>query len=265
MNHIYEEDRKRAFIFSFLFSALVSISFYYIFLVSIHRLSQFSKSEEVIEIVLPSENKVEKPPENQKIVEKQQIKPVEKVQKPKPVHKIIQKPVEEKVKPVEKPQEKPQNQIPSVQPIQSELPKIEDTYQTKPVETPPQTPPKPQENVIKEKDIQKPKTEEKPKQTPQRDEEDQMKKYYQTLYSIIEKNKYYPNEAKRRGEEGTPVVKVTIGEDGKIQDIVLIKSSGSFILDREVINLLKSIGKFPPPPGGKSITVNIAVEYSLGG
>ncbi|MGC9189060.1 MAG: energy transducer TonB, partial [Sulfurihydrogenibium sp.] len=123
----------------------------------------------------------------------------------------------------------------------------------------------PQENVIKERDIQKPKTEEKPKQTPQRDEEDQIKKYYQTLYSIIEKNKYYPNEAKRRGEEGTPVVKVTIGEDGKIQDIVLIKSSGSFILDREVINLLKSIGKFPPPPGGKSITVNIAVEYSLGG
>ncbi len=266
MNLIYKEDRKKAFIFSLLFSVLVSIGFYYIFTVSIYKLSQFSKSEEVIEIVLPSESKLEKPSKEQKIVEKQQKKLAEKIQKPKIVHKTIQKPVEEKVKPMEKPQEKPQNQIPTVQPLQNEVSKIEDTIPTKTTGTPQQPPPKPQENLSKEeKEIQKPKVEEKPKQVSQKEEQDQMKKYYQTLYAIIERNKYYPSEAKRRGEEGTPVVKVTIGEDGKIQEIVLIKSSGSTILDKEVVNLLRSIGKFPPPPGGRSITVNIAVEYSLGG
>lgn len=88
--------------------------------------------------------------------------------------------------------------------------------------------------------------------------------YMAQVRSIIEKNKRYPEEAKRRGEEGVAVVRVRIAGDGKVEEVSLVKGSGSSSIDREVIAMIRRIGKFPPPPFAP-LEFNLEVEYKLGG
>ncbi len=88
--------------------------------------------------------------------------------------------------------------------------------------------------------------------------------YMAQVRSIIEKNKRYPEEAKRRGEEGVAVVRVRIAGDGKVEEVSLVKGSGSSSIDREVIAMIRRIGKFPPPPFAP-LEFNLEVEYKFGG
>jgi TonB family C-terminal domain len=89
-----------------------------------------------------------------------------------------------------------------------------------------------------------------------------LNQYYATVRKIIESKKRYPEEAKRREEEGAVLVKFTIDEDGNVKDVSLVRSSDSRILDKETLRLLNSL-KFPPPPEGKPMTLNLEIEYKL--
>jgi protein TonB len=79
---------------------------------------------------------------------------------------------------------------------------------------------------------------------------------------IIESKKRYPEEAKRRGEEGTVAVSFTIDESGSPVNVKLASSSGSPSIDNETLRLIRSL-KFPPPPDGKPINLRVEVEYQL--
>jgi protein TonB len=79
---------------------------------------------------------------------------------------------------------------------------------------------------------------------------------------IIESKKRYPEEAKRRGEEGTVVVSFTIDESGNPVNVRLASSSGSSSIDNETLRLIRSL-KFPPPPDGKPVNLRVEVEYQL--
>lgn len=56
----------------------------------------------------------------------------------------------------------------------------------------------------------------------------------------------YPEAAARAGIQGVTPVKITFNRNGEIENIDLLESSGSQILDREVIRTLKALG----PIGG---------------
>jgi len=58
----------------------------------------------------------------------------------------------------------------------------------------------------------------------------------------------YPEEALRRGIEGTTPVKITFSRSGEILRIDLLDTSGSRILDDEVIRTLKQLGPIGPLP-----------------
>jgi protein TonB len=91
---------------------------------------------------------------------------------------------------------------------------------------------------------------------------DQLSGYFALVKVIIESEKRYPEEAKRRGEEGTVVVSFTIDESGKPVNVRLASSSGSPSIDNETLRLIRSL-KFPPPPGGKPVNLRVEVEYQL--
>jgi protein TonB len=91
---------------------------------------------------------------------------------------------------------------------------------------------------------------------------DQLSGYFALVKVIIESEKRYPEEAKRRGEEGTAVVSFTIDESGNPVNVRLASSSGSPSIDNETLRLIRSL-KFPPPPDGKPINLRVEVEYQL--
>lgn len=91
---------------------------------------------------------------------------------------------------------------------------------------------------------------------------DQLSRYFALVKGIIESKKRYPEEAKRRGEEGTVVVSFTIDESGNPVNVRLASSSGSSSIDNETLRLIRSL-KFPPPPDGKPLNLRVEVEYQL--
>jgi protein TonB len=91
---------------------------------------------------------------------------------------------------------------------------------------------------------------------------DQMSRYFALVKGIIESKRRYPEEAKRRGEEGIVVVSFTIDESGNPVNVKLASSSGSSSIDNETLRLIRSL-KFPPPPDGKPVNLRVEVEYQL--
>jgi protein TonB len=52
----------------------------------------------------------------------------------------------------------------------------------------------------------------------------------------------YPSDAARLGIEGVTPVKITFNRKGEVEDVQLLESSGSKILDNEVFRTLRLIG-----------------------
>lgn len=60
----------------------------------------------------------------------------------------------------------------------------------------------------------------------------------------------YPNEARRRGLSGSPVLEVAINSNGEMEDIVVRRSSGHAELDQAALAILKLATPFDPFPSG---------------
>lgn len=76
------------------------------------------------------------------------------------------------------------------------------------------------------------------------------------------RNKKYPYSARRRGYEGTVVIKLHIDCEGRLQGLKMVESSGFDILDNEALSLASSVfpirEKLPEP-----VTLLIPIDYSL--
>ena len=85
--------------------------------------------------------------------------------------------------------------------------------------------------------------------------------YESQVAEIIRRNLQYPANARRRGIEGTVLVRFVIEDRGRTADILIVQSSGAPILDR---NALETIVKcsFPPPPGG-SVELSLPITFRL--
>ena len=61
----------------------------------------------------------------------------------------------------------------------------------------------------------------------------------------------------QRANEGIPTVAITIQPNGTITGARLIQSSGDAALDRSVLAIFDSPVQVPPPPGGRSMALNV--------
>jgi protein TonB len=245
----YSDDKKSAsFILSLLFSSLSAYGTYLLFNIKLH---EPPKPPIILEIVeFPEENQEIKNPQQPK---KQIIKEVKKeAHKPKQI--VEHKEPIDKQKPEVKQEVKTENK--PVEPIKEE-PK-QDFKKPEIVEKPPEIKkPEPPPPPPKHEKSPSP-----PPPPPKEPDQSALNQYYATVKKIIESKKRYPEEAKRREEEGAVLVRFTIDEDSNVKDVSLVRSSDSNILDKETLKLLKSL-KFPPPPEGKPITLNLEIEYKL--
>ena len=61
----------------------------------------------------------------------------------------------------------------------------------------------------------------------------------------IERNKFYPLQARRMGYEGTVIISFEVLEDGRVGDIKVLKSSGYDVLDKAGIEAIRRSSPFP--------------------
>jgi protein TonB len=72
--------------------------------------------------------------------------------------------------------------------------------------------------------------------------------YLEIVKLKIEKNKKYPEEAKRNHMEGTVSLKFIITPDGNIKNTEVSKSSRNAMLDEAAMKALQDAAPFPKPP-----------------
>ena len=93
-----------------------------------------------------------------------------------------------------------------------------------------------------------------------------LQSYGRQVSGVIDKLQRYPRVARMRGWQGTAEVNIRIGEGGKVEDIVLARSSGYALLDREALDMVKDSLPLPPPPAGlvsRAFTIRIPVAFRL--
>ncbi|HRE90033.1 MAG TPA: energy transducer TonB, partial [Myxococcota bacterium] len=72
----------------------------------------------------------------------------------------------------------------------------------------------------------------------------------------------YPRDAEDDGVEGLAVVRLTIAADGLLVGAELIRSAGDPRLDDAALSRVRSVGRFPTPPGGLR-AVDVPVRFRL--
>ncbi len=83
--------------------------------------------------------------------------------------------------------------------------------------------------------------------------------------SWLAARKTYPEEARRRGEEGQVRVRFTVDRSGQVLAADIIASSGSERLDNALITLLRgaALPGFPASMAQSRITITTSVRYAL--
>ena len=76
-----------------------------------------------------------------------------------------------------------------------------------------------------------------------------------TVRKLLASKQDYPRAAQMRGDEGTAKIKLDIATDGSVAAVALVQPSGSAVLDREALALVRRVGAFPLPPGGSASLV----------
>ena len=75
----------------------------------------------------------------------------------------------------------------------------------------------------------------------------------------------YPEESRlgMRGEEGTVILAVAVGVDGKREKIRIVKSSGFFRLDQAAVAALESATFVPATRGGKPVPMEKKIAFTF--
>jgi len=88
--------------------------------------------------------------------------------------------------------------------------------------------------------------------------------YFNKIKQLIESQWSYPELALRYGLQGKLALEFTIGANGQLERLRLVRSSGSQLLDEEALRAIKTAAPFPPiPPWVKPIPLSISasMEY----
>ena len=72
--------------------------------------------------------------------------------------------------------------------------------------------------------------------------------YLATLQAWLEKHKKYPAKARRRRQEGTAMLYFVVDKSGSVTGARLEQTSGSKLLDQEVMRMIERAAPLPPMP-----------------
>ncbi len=86
--------------------------------------------------------------------------------------------------------------------------------------------------------------------------------YLDHLKLAIELAWNYPEDAARRGIQGEGVLRFTVAKDGGLEDVKLLSTTGSKILDERFVRAIKMAAPFPPlPKSFRTKNLNIVATY----
>ena len=93
------------------------------------------------------------------------------------------------------------------------------------------------------------------------------RKYFSGVRSKIERNRVYPERARRLGIEGRVVVRFTIRTDGSVDELTIVKGSESEALDQAARDAVRRASPFAPPPESLAsagpITLDVPILFEL--
>ena len=86
--------------------------------------------------------------------------------------------------------------------------------------------------------------------------------YLADLRARIERQRRYPADARRRGDEGVATAAIVIAPDGSLASVSITGTSGSYSLDRMAKRMVSRAAPFPPPPRAP-YRLNLPIVFSL--
>ncbi|WP_310440392.1 TonB family protein [Sulfuricurvum sp.] len=93
-------------------------------------------------------------------------------------------------------------------------------------------------------------------------EEQYLEDHLSTIRNILVKYRKYPSQAVRLKQEGGVKVTFRLKQNGEVEDVRIVGSSGYDILDEDAIALIqKSAEYFPKPP--KAVRITVPLNYAL--
>jgi protein TonB len=89
--------------------------------------------------------------------------------------------------------------------------------------------------------------------------------YRAALGAWLNSHKRYPETARRRGEQGSTVVRFTVGRSGRVESFAITRSSGYPDLDAAVERMMQGavLPPFPADMPQPRIEVSVAIRFSL--
>lgn len=93
-------------------------------------------------------------------------------------------------------------------------------------------------------------------------EEQYLDDHLSTIRDILVKYRKYPSQAVRLKQEGSVKVTFRLKQNGEIEDVRVVGSSGYEILDEDALRLIQKTAEyFPKPP--KSVRITVPLNYAL--
>lgn len=79
----------------------------------------------------------------------------------------------------------------------------------------------------------------------------------------LARNKFFPPDARRKGERGNAVISFNIDVDGRVTSVSLVRSTGIASLDHEAQAMVRRASPFPPPPAHRAMRFTVPVSFDL--
>jgi len=89
--------------------------------------------------------------------------------------------------------------------------------------------------------------------------------YFNRIKQAIEQNWEYPELALRYGLQGRLSLEFAVDANGQLEQLRIIRSSGSQLLDDEALRAIKAAAPFPPIPTwikGNPLSISVSMEYN---
>jgi periplasmic protein TonB len=82
----------------------------------------------------------------------------------------------------------------------------------------------------------------------------------------VERQRDYPLAARRRGIEGTAIVRVRVAADGALLGAQIVRDTGHAVLDRAALGMVERAAPYPDLPDalGSQVEVLVPIQFSLG-
>ena len=90
--------------------------------------------------------------------------------------------------------------------------------------------------------------------------------YGKQLSGLIAKYQRYPRGAQLRGWQGTTQVQISVSAEGRMVNVVILRSSGFEVLDDQALKMVRQAAPLPQPPEalrGREFTVMVPIVFKL--